>query len=104
MAIWQAENDRAFAELGRKPRPAAIPAPAPAALPAPAKPKPAVAAAKEPTPRPKRVVRHDPFRTEGQALVVFIRPGAELPDGTLAGMVSLPADQARQLVLRGAAD
>lgn len=87
VAIWQAENDRVFAELGRKPRPAAIAAPPRTALPAPAKPKHAVAVAKEPAPRPARVVRHDPFPTDGQqALVVFFRAGAELPDGTTAGI------------------
>jgi hypothetical protein len=106
VSIWQAENDRVFAELGRKPRPAAIPAPTRAAL--PAKPKPPVVIGKEPAPRPARVIRRDGFPTDGQhALIVFIRGGAELRDGTTAGIgdeIALPTDEARQLVLRGAAD
>ncbi len=108
VTIWQAENDRVFAELARKPKPAAIPAPARAALPAP-KPKAPVAVAKEPAPRPPRIVRHDAFPVDGQQqrLVVFLRAGVELPDGTTAAIgdeVALPAEQARQLILRGAAD
>ena len=61
----------------------------------------------EPAPRPKRVMRQDPFRTtEGQSLVVFIRPGAELDDGTAAAgdQIALPSERARELVSRGAAD
>jgi hypothetical protein len=107
VAIWQAENDRVFADLARKPKPAAIPAPVRAALPAPAKPK-ARAVVAEPAPRPARVPRHDAFPVDGQGqLVVFLRGGCELPDGSTAGIgdeVTLPAEQARQLVLRGAAD
>jgi hypothetical protein len=108
VAIWTAEQDRVFADLGRKPKPAAVPAPVRAALPAPTKSKPAAAVAAEPVPRVARVVRQDPFPADGQqALVVFLRAGSELADGTVAGIgdqVALPAEQARQLVLRGAAD
>jgi hypothetical protein len=68
-----------------------------------------VAIAKQPAPRPARKMRNDPFPVDGQgqALVVFIRGGAELPDGTTARIgdqVALPAEQARHLVERGAAD
>ena len=59
------------------------------------------------SPRPKRVVRRDPFPVDGQALVVFVRGGAELPDGTTAGIgdqVALRAERAHHLVERGAAD
>jgi|SRR5271166_5105175 len=105
VAIWQAENDRVFADLARKPKPAAMPTPVRAALPAP---KPPVAIAKEPAPRPKRVMRQDAFpTTEGQSLVVFIRSGAELDDGTIAvagDQIALPSERARELVSRGAAD
>jgi len=107
VAIWQTENDRVFADLARKPRPAAVPAPVRAALPAPTKSK-APVAVKEPAPRPKRVVRHDAFPTDGQQrLVVFLRAGSELEDGTVAGIgdeVALPAEQARALILRGCCD
>jgi hypothetical protein len=104
--VWRSENDRVFADLARQPKPAAIPAPVRAALPAPAKSTAPVAIAKEPAPRPARVVRHD-FPTDGQALVVFLRGGVELEDGRVASIgdqVAVPAAQARQLVLRGAAD
>jgi hypothetical protein len=108
VAIWQAENDRVFADLARKPTPAAIPAPVRAALPPPAKPKTPVAEPKQPAARPPRVVRHDAFPTDGQqALVVFMRSGVELPDSTTARIgdeVALPVEQARALVLRGACD
>jgi hypothetical protein len=106
--IWQAENDRVFADLARRPKPAAIPAPALAALPAPTKPKPPVAITKQPAPRPARKMRHDPFPTDGQAaLVVFIRSGAELDDGTTAvagDQIALSVQRARELVSHGAAD
>jgi hypothetical protein len=103
--IWSRENDRVFADLARKPKPAAVPAPVRAALPVPAKQKakPAIAA-----PAPRQA-RHDLFPVEGQgqALVVFIRGSAELPDGTTAGIgdeIALPAARARALVERGTAD
>jgi hypothetical protein len=103
--IWAHENDRVFADLARKPRPAPIPAPVRAALPAPAEAKAAAAAAPAPA---KRVARHDPFPTDGrEALVTFLRAGAELPDGTTAGTgdeIALPVEVARALVQRGAAD
>ena len=91
--------DRVFDPPRPKPKPVAVQKP-----PAPAKPKQAVAV---PAPRPARVVRHDPFPSEGQQLVVFIRAGTDLGDGTIAGIgdqLSLPIEQARQLVLRGAAE
>jgi len=104
--IWSRENDRVVADLARQPKPAAIPAPVRAALPAPTKSKAPVAVAK--APRPARVVRHDAFPTDGQqSLVVFLRGGAELPDGSVAGIgdeIALPAEQARRLVERGAAE
>src|SRR5271166_1716350 len=71
--------DRVFDPPRPKPVVAAQKPPAPA----PAKPKQAVAA---PAPRPARVVRHDPFPSEGQQLVVFIRAGTDLGDGTIAGI------------------
>jgi hypothetical protein len=104
VAIWQTENDRVFSELSRKPKPAAMAAPVRAALPAPAKSKakPAVAA---PAPRPPRKMRLDPFPTDDQhALVVFLNSGVDLQDGSVAAIgdqIALPAEQARQLVLRG---
>jgi hypothetical protein len=106
--IWSRENDRVVFDLARQPKPAALPVPVRAALPAPAKPKPVAALASPAAPRPRRVARHDPFPTDGQqALVVFLRAGVELPDGSVTGIgdeIALPAEQARQLILKGAAD
>jgi hypothetical protein len=101
ISAWCAEQERVWSQ----PAPSR-PRPVRAALPAPTKSKPPVAVAKEPATRPKRVVRHD-FPTEGQALVVFLRGGVDLEDGSVAAIgdqIALPAEQARQLVLRGAAD
>ena len=54
-------------------------------------------------------MRRDPFPTDGQgqALVVFLRAGVEIGDGTTAAIgdqVSLPAEQARTLAQRGVVD
>jgi hypothetical protein len=59
-----------------------------------------------PAPKPARPPRRDAAPGESQTAVVFLRPGTELPDGSVAAVgdrVNLP-DQARQLVLQGAAD
>jgi len=106
VGIWQRENDRVIADLARTSKPAAIPAPVRAALPAPEqKANPIIAA---PAPRPARVPRRDAFPIDDQhALVVFLNSGVDLQDGSIAGIgdeIALPAEQARQLVLRGAAD
>jgi hypothetical protein len=107
LQLYFDQMDRVFAPRP-KPKAAAVPAPVRAALPAPAKPKAPVAVAKEPAPRPARVVRHDPFPDgQGQALVVFLRAGVEIGDGTVATIgdqVSLPAEQARTLAQRGVVD
>ncbi len=105
IGAWCAEQERVWAAPARnRPRPAALPAPA-----VKPKPKPPVAVAREPAPRAKRVVRRDPFPTDGQgqALVVFLRAGVEIGDGTTAAIgdqVSLPAEQARTLAQRGVVD
>jgi len=60
-----------------------------------------------PAPRPARVPRCDAAPGDGETAIVFIRSGVELPDGTLAAIgdrLNLPSDQARPLVLQGAAD
>ena len=89
--------------------------------PQPVLPKPAAARAKNaangygaslvPAHRPKpprREPRQDPAPRDGEIRVVFIKSGAELPDGTtaLAGdeINIRSSEDARILVLRGAAD
>jgi hypothetical protein len=99
--IWAAEQDRVWAP---KPAPAAPRAVAPAA-PARAAPKRAIVA--PPAPRPVRPLRQDLAPGEGHAAVIFLRPGAELPDGTPARIgdrCNLPVDQARALIMRGATE
>ena len=81
VAMWRHEVERMFAPpTAAPPRPVAAPAPAKASAP-----KPPIAA--PPVPPPVRPLRQDAAPGEGQAAVVFLRPGAELPDGT--GPVSM---------------
>jgi hypothetical protein len=101
LQLYFDQMDRVFAPQP-KPKPVAV---APKALPKPApKPRQVISS----SPAAKRAVRHDAFPIDDQqALVVFVRSGAELPDGTTAAIgdqVCLLAEQARQLILRGAAD
>jgi hypothetical protein len=100
VAMWRHEIERMFAPpVAAAPRPVTAPAPTKASAPKPI--------AAPPAPRERRAPRQDPAPGEGEAALVFIRPGTELPSGERAipgDRVNLPIDQARLLVMRGVAD
>lgn len=105
--LWSAEQEKLWAPPAAKPQPAPSKPPA-----APA--KAAVnghAPAPQPAQRPKparRAARQDPAPRDGEIRVVFMKSGAELPDGTMAlagDEINIrSSEDARILVLRGVAD
>jgi hypothetical protein len=100
--LWADDQDRIWAPKAPAPKP-------PAAQPkTTATAKANAAAQPDPAPpRPLRPLRHDPPPPEGQASVIFLRPGIDFADGQqslIGDTVNVPADVARALVQRGAAD
>ncbi len=98
-AMWRQDLERMFAP------PAAAP-PRPVPAPVKAAPNPPIAA--PPRPRPARPPRRDPPPQDpNQVAVTMLRGGVELGDGTqsvVGDHCTMMVDQARLLVLRGAAD
>ena len=98
--MWRRDVERMFA-----PPPAAPPRPVPAPAKASAL-KPPIAA--PPTPRPARPPRRDPPPQDpDQVAITMLRGGVELGDGTqsvVGDHCTMMVDQARLLILRGAAD
>ena len=96
--MWRQDVERMFAP------PAAAP-PRPVPAPAKAAPKPIVA---PPPPRPARPPRRDPPPQDSdQVAITMLRAGVELGDGTqsvVGDHCTMMIDQARLLILRGAAD
>lgn len=101
--LWESQNDRVVEASQRKPRPAP-PAPPPA-KPKAAAPKPVIT---PPAPKRTRPPRRDPPPEDpDQVAIVMLRNGVELADGSQSvtgDTLTMLADQARQLVLQGAAD
>ena len=98
--MWRRDVERMFAPPAAAP-PRAVPAPAKAAAP-----KPPIAA--PPPPRPARPPRRDPPPQDpDQVAITMLRAGVELGDGTqsvVGDHCTMMVDQARLLILRGAAD
>ena len=103
--IWVREQRQAWSAEPRQPPAAPRPQPA---KPAPTKAAPKTPIAAPPTPRPARPPRRDPPPQDpGQVVITMLRDGVELGDGTqsvVGDHCTMMVDQARLLVLRGAAD